>query len=221
MEQEQKKIYILNGSPRKDWNTGKMCKSFAKGVEDSGDFAEIINLYDVDFKGCRSCFACKLKRGKNYGKCAYPDELKQVLEKITYGDGIVLASPIYFGEVTGVMKSFIERLFFPFFKYDANYTTIPPKKLKTAVIYTMNVDEKIFEENYLANGAGPIAFFERWITHVYEKPQRICAYNTYQFTDYDKYDAEVWDKNEKQKYRENGFPKDLKNAYEAGKNIVQ
>ncbi len=218
---EQKKIYILNGSPRKDWNTSKMCQSFAKGVDDAGGTAEIINLYDVDFKGCRSCFACKLKGGKNYGKCAYPDGLKQVLEKVTYGDGIVFASPIYFGEVTGVMKSFIERLFFPFFKYDENYTTIPPKKLKTAVIYTMNVNEQIFEENYIANGAGPVAFFERWITHVYQEPQRICAYDTFQFTDYDKYDAELWDKNEKQKYREEVFPKDLQKAYEAGKKIIE
>ena len=56
-----KKAIILNGSPRKNWNTYKMCESFANGVRESGNEAEIINLYDIDFKGCRSCFACKLK----------------------------------------------------------------------------------------------------------------------------------------------------------------
>ena len=45
-----------------------MCESFAKCIKESGNEAEIINLYDIDFKGCRSCFACKLKDGKNFGR---------------------------------------------------------------------------------------------------------------------------------------------------------
>ncbi len=47
-----------------------------------GNSAEIINLYDVDFKDCRACSACKLKDGKNYGVCSYPDELKEILNKV-------------------------------------------------------------------------------------------------------------------------------------------
>ena len=112
-----KKIYIINGSPRKNWNTAKMCESFANGAKSKGAEVEIINLYDIDFKGCRSCFACKLKNGKNLGRCAYPDELIPVLDKISQADGLVLASPIYCGDVTGMMRCFIERLTFPFFEY--------------------------------------------------------------------------------------------------------
>ena len=59
-----KQIYIINGSPRKNWNTSKMCENFAKGIIDVGGNVEIINLYDIDFKGCRACSACKLKNGK-------------------------------------------------------------------------------------------------------------------------------------------------------------
>lgn len=59
-----KKIYIINGSPRKQWNTAQMCESFAKGAKDNGADVEIAHLYDIDFKGCRSCFSCKLKDGK-------------------------------------------------------------------------------------------------------------------------------------------------------------
>lgn len=55
-----KKIFIINASPRKNWNTDKMCRGFAQGVKNAGGEAEIIYLYDIDFKGCRSCFACKL-----------------------------------------------------------------------------------------------------------------------------------------------------------------
>lgn len=213
-----KKIFIINSSPRKDWNTSQMCNSFKKGVESTDTNAEIINLYDLDFKGCYSCFACKRKNSKNYGRCAYPDGLTEVLNKISYADGIVFAAPIYFGDVNGMMKSFAERLFFPFVTYDKNYTPIPPKKLKTAVIYTMNVDKETFENSYIgANNSGPVGLFENWISYIYEKPERICAYNTYQFTDYSKYVSDAWDENTKSKHREEIFPEDLKNAYIAGK----
>lgn len=59
-----KQIYVINGSPRKNWNTAKLSQSFAQGVVDTGGNAETINLYDIDFKGCRACSACKLKGGK-------------------------------------------------------------------------------------------------------------------------------------------------------------
>lgn len=217
----EKKFYILNGGPRKNQNTMQMCESFAKGIESTGAQAEIINLYDIDFKGCYSCFACKLKGGKNYGRCAYPDALPQNLDKIANSDGIVFASPIYFGEVTGVMKSLIERLVFPFVTYDDAFTPIPPKKLKTAVIYTMNVDKEMFEQSYIGeNNCGPVGFYERWITHLYGKPERICAFNTYQFPDYSKYKADVFDEAAKAKYKEEIFPKDLENAYNAGKQMA-
>lgn len=217
-----KKICIVNGSPRNSWNTAKMCQSFAQGVTDIGLEVEIINLYDIDFKGCRSCFACKLRNGKNYGKCAYPDGLKDILDRVSGADGIVFASPVYFGEVTGVMKSFCERLFFPFVTYDEKFTPIPPKNLKTAVIYTMNVDKSIFETSYLGdNNCGPIGLFENWISHIYEQPQRICAFNTYQFSDYNKYVADVFDETQKAKQRDEVFPQDLQKAYLAGENMAK
>ncbi len=65
-----------------------------------------------------------------------------------------------------------------------------------------------------------LGLFESWIEKVFEKPERICAHNTYQFSDYDKYDAEIWDANDKEWQRQNVFPKDLKNAYEAGKRMA-
>ena len=216
-----KQIYIINGSPRKNWNTSKMCESFAKGVIDAGGYAEISKLFDIDFKGLWSCAECKLNNGQNYGFCSYPDELKEILNRISLADGICLATPIYFGDVSGVMKMFIERLVYPFVRFDKQYTPIPPKKLKTAVIYTMNVDEKLFLGSYIGkHNLGPVGFFENWITHLYEKPQRICAFNTYQYYDYSKYDDERWDINDKIRQHEEVFPKDLENAYNVGKNFV-
>ena len=211
-----KKVIILNGSPRKNWNTYKMCESFANGVKESGADSEIINLYDVDFKGCRSCFACKLKGGKSFGKCGYPDGLTPILEKVSQADGVVLASPIYFGDISGVMRSCMERLFFPFFEYKEGYPSIAPKKLKTAVIYTMNVQEDLGNQIY----ADLFNKVENFMEIAFSKPERICAFDTYQFNDYDKYVCEVFDKNHKLKQREEQFPKDLQKAFEIGKKFL-
>lgn len=210
-----KRVIILNGSPRKNWNTAKMCESFAQGVKESGAEAEIINLYDVEFKGCRSCFACKLKNGKNFGKCSYPDELTPILDKISQSDGLVLASPIYFGDITGVLRSCMERLFFPFFEYKAGYPSIAPKKLKTAIIYTMNVDESLANEIY----TDLFQRIESFMEIAFSKPERICAFDTYQFPNYDNYVCEVFDKNHKLTQREEQLPKDLQIAFNAGKNM--
>ena len=207
-----KKVIILNGSPRKNGNTAKMCESFANGVKDTGIETEIINLYDIDFKGCRSCFACKLKNGKNFGKCSYPDNLTPLLDKVAQSDGIVCASPVYFGDISGVMRSCLERLLFPFFEYKEGFPSIAPKKLKTAVIYTMNVDENVCKEMY----SDLFNRIEGFIEIAFSKPERICACDTYQFNDYDKYVCEVFDKNHKLKQKEEEFPKDLEKAYKSG-----
>ena len=211
-----KKVFILNGSPRKNWNTHKMCESFANGVRESGAEAEIINLYDVDFKGCRSCFACKLKDGKNFGRCSYPDDLTPILDKISQADGLVLATPVYFGDVSGVTRCLIERLFFPFFEYKEGFPSIAPKKLKTAVIYTMNVDENSAKEMY----TGLFQRVEGFMELAFSKPERICAYDTCQFLDYDKYVCEIFDKNHKLQQKEEQLLKDLEKAFSKGKNFV-
>lgn len=215
-------VYILNGSPRKNWNTAKMCESFKKGVTDAELTAEVINLYDLNYKGCYSCFACKLRNGKSYGKCGYPDELKEVLEKVSNADGLVFASPIYFGEVTAQMRAFMERLLFPVYVYDEEGSKIPPKKLETAIIYTMNVKPDRFNDWFVGvNKSGPLGLFEKWIEMTYEEPEILCAYDTLQFSDYSKCVADVWDVEEKQKHNKEEFPKELEAAYNAGVKMAE
>ncbi|MGB7787695.1 flavodoxin family protein, partial [Methanoregula sp.] len=110
-------VIAINGSPRKKWNTATLLRHALDGAASEGAETELINLYDLDFKGCTSCFACKLKGGKSYGKCAMLDELTPVLEKIEAVDALILGSPIYFGNVTGEMRCFMERLLFPYLTY--------------------------------------------------------------------------------------------------------
>jgi multimeric flavodoxin WrbA len=63
------KIIAINGSPRKGWNSDRLLLSWIDGVKSVCNDANIkvVNLYDLTFTGCRSCFACKLKDGKFFG----------------------------------------------------------------------------------------------------------------------------------------------------------
>lgn len=194
-------------------NVPKFCRwSKLKRIE-----TEIINLYDFKFSGCRSCFACKLKDSKNFGKCSYSDELTPILEKVSQGDGLVLASPVYFGEVTGVMRCFIERLMFPFFQYEEGYPSIAPKKFPTAVIYTMNITEELSNQMY----PDMMGRFEWAVETCFSKPVRICAYDTCQFSDYSKYAAKCFDPAHKKQQLEEQLPEDLQKAYDEGVKMAE
>lgn len=73
---------------------------------------EFIHLYELNYKGCISCFARKTKNGQSYRMCAVKDDLTSILKKVKEVDAIILGSPIYFGMVTGEMRSFMERLMY-------------------------------------------------------------------------------------------------------------
>lgn len=215
------KIIIFDGGPRKGWNTAQMCESFAVGAAEAGAEVETVRLYDLDFKGCRSCFACKVKGGASYGRCAQRDGASELLGRAAQADGLVFASPVYFWTVTPQLHAFIERLLFPFVSYGAGYPTLAPKRAETAMIYTMNVKEPKFYETYVNDGNGPLGAFESFIGRVFTKPERVCAFNTTQFSDYSKYDADGWDEAEKKKWRDEEFPKELLAAREAGRRIAE
>src|SRR5208282_355434 len=99
---------------RKTWNTAQLLEYALKGAESVGAETDIVHLYDLAYKGCTSCFSCKLVGGKSYGKCALKDELTPILEKILSADALILGSPIYVGTATGEMRAFLERLLYPF-----------------------------------------------------------------------------------------------------------
>ena len=206
---------IINGSPRKDGNTARMCRAFADGVKARKNDAviETIDLYDYDFKGCRSCFACKLKGAATYGKCAVKDDISPVLEKALEADILVLASPIYLMDVSGEYKSFLERLLFPLASYEAGYRSLAASKMQVATIYTMNVPKEMCPDRVLANT-------EYFIGHVFREPRRVCAYDTYQFNDYSRYEVEVFDETQKRQYRTDIFPLELDKAHDLGKEMA-
>ena len=79
----------VNGSPRKNWNTDMLLQQALKGAEDAGAQTELIQLSDLTFSGCRSCFACKIN-GAETGRCMWKDDLQSVFDKIFSADAVFM-----------------------------------------------------------------------------------------------------------------------------------
>jgi len=206
-------IIAINGSPRKNGNTATLLNKALEGASSQGATTELINLYDLNFKGCVSCFACKLKGGKSYGKCAYKDELTLVLDKIESADAVILGSPIYFSDVTGEMRSFIERLVFQYLVYDENYSSLNDKRKPIGFIYTMNAPESMIKEIEYDR---IIARYENYFEKFMGPTESLLATDTYQFSDYSKYVATAFDAAAKAKRRQEVFPQDCQKAFAMG-----
>ncbi|MEQ8188715.1 MAG: flavodoxin family protein [Candidatus Eremiobacterota bacterium] len=207
------KIIAINGSPRKKWNTATLLGRAMEGVSSKGAETELVHLYDLNFKGCISCFACKLTGGKSYGKCVVKDDLSPLLEKLAVADGIILGSPIYLGNVTGEMRSFLERLIFQYLVYDATYSSIAPKKMKTGFIYTMNVDtdrmkQFSYEQNLIA--------MENAMSRTFGHNEVMYSNDTWQFDDYSKYETGAFSVEHKAEVRKIQFPLDCQKAFDMG-----
>ena len=79
-------------------------------MRSTGAETETVRLYDYAYKGCISCFACKIKNSKTNGLCAYKDDLRPVLEKAHAADIILVGTPVYYNYPAGQVRSFLERL---------------------------------------------------------------------------------------------------------------
>jgi len=211
------KVIAINGSPRKKWNTATMLEKALEGAASEGAETELIHLYDLDFKGCISCFACKLKDGKSYGKCAMKDELTHVLDKLKDADAVILGSPIYLGNSTGEMRSFMERFIFPYLVYSANPMTLYLKNIPVGYIYTLGAKEEYLD----AFGFRKVMELNEGVaTRIFGYSESLYSTDTYQFDDYSKYVADRFDPEEKAKRRAEVFPQDCEKAFEMGVRFV-
>ena len=209
-----KKIIIIDGGPRKNFNTASMLQKFAEGAMSVSSDIEVktVRLYDLDYKGCMSCMACKIK-DKASNVCKFKDSLTSILEEIAQADGLVLGSPIYFGQITGQMQAFLERLAFPWLSYN-DYSLTAPKKMLVVLMETMNG----LPDNNNSQGYGSL---EYCITNALGEPEHINAYNTYQVKSYDRFELASFSEEAKRQYREEHWEQDLQKAYDAGKQMAE
>lgn len=213
--------YLINGSPRKNWNTAKALDSAAKGLESEGVECKQIRLYDYEYKGCVSCFACKLKNCKTNGLCAYKDALTPVLSELKEADIVIVGSPVYYSYPAGQVRSFIERWLFPIGSYsweNGKQKVFRDKVIPTGLIYTMNCPEDTMEDwNYPAI----LSDTANTMKAIMGYNELLYINNTYQFNDYSRYDFNLFSEEDKRKYRDEHFDIDLENAYKMGVSLAK
>ncbi len=99
-----KKVLIIATSPRKNGNSNRLAEEFANGAKEAGNSAEIVYLYDKQINFCKGCLACQKTH-----HCVIKDDANQIVEKMKNSDVIVWATPIYYYEMSGQMKTMIDR----------------------------------------------------------------------------------------------------------------
>jgi len=131
-------------------------------------------------------------------------------------DALILGSPIYLGAVSGEMKSFMERLVFPFLRYAKDNDSSPslfPRKIHTGFIYTMNVTE---EQMKKLDYKKDVAINEGVLRRIFGHSESLLSFDTYQFDDYSKIDQNRFDAEKKAAWRKEQFPRDCQRALDMG-----
>jgi multimeric flavodoxin WrbA len=211
------KAIAFNGSPRKKWNTATLLEKALEGASSQGAETVLIHLYDLNYKGCISCFACKTKGGKSYGRCAVKDDLTPLLKTVLDVRSLILGSPIYYGIVTGQMRSFMERLFFPFSPYIDPPGSLFPRKISTGFIYTLGATEEMAKQRGFDHH---IRSNEMILERIFGASESLCSYDTYQFEDYSKVLAPRFNPEKKAQRRREVFPLDCAKAFEMGSRLA-
>jgi multimeric flavodoxin WrbA len=102
------RIVVINGSPKgKDGNTNVIVKSFLKGAQEAGAETRNIFLTEKEINHCKGCHIC-WTRGP--GQCVISDDALDVLTIMGSADIIIFASPVYFGNISGMLKTFMDRM---------------------------------------------------------------------------------------------------------------
>ena len=204
------KTILLNGSPRKNWNTAMMLKEAQKGAESVGAETEYIDLYDLSFTGCRSCLACKLK-DKERCKCFWKDDLSPVIDRIFAADALIVGSPIYLGDVTSQIHALMERLHFCALSYD-DYSNYFTGKVDVGIILTMNAPKAFYSVGYRKKAKEVSEIFKALNGDV----EVYACCDTLQVSDYSRFNMASFNEEHKKAMREKQFPNDLKKAFEMG-----
>lgn len=129
-----KNVVVISSSPRKG-NSDKLCDEFCKGAINGGNNVKRINIRDIKLNFCLACRDCY-----NYGNCVQNDDMNSIYPYIRQADILVFSTPIYFGEMSGQLKTFLDRLY-------PLYTSIKGKQVY--LIASCYENNKTFIDNSL------------------------------------------------------------------------
>lgn len=103
-----KKIVILNGSPRRNGNTSALVREFTQGAESAGNTVTEFFLNSMDIHGCKGCFGGHSSREC---PCVQKDDMNKIYPAVKDCDVIVLATPLYYWNMSGQIRTTVDRLF--------------------------------------------------------------------------------------------------------------
>ncbi len=140
------KVVALLGSPRSHKNSATIANRFIATAARLGADTQTIELNKLNYRGCQGCYVCK----STHESCVLQDDLSEVLEAVRTADLVVLASPVYYGDVSAQLKGFIDRTFsylVPDYPTNPQPSRLTPKKL-VFVIAQGHPDEGMFTDIY-------------------------------------------------------------------------
>jgi multimeric flavodoxin WrbA len=131
------KVTAVVGTSRKNGLVSTMCNRVLEGAKTNGHETEIINLYDYKIGQCIGCWRCnKLE------KCFQEDDFDKIYKKLEDSDVIVLGSPCYWGNVSGITKNFFDR-HIPYMFQPSDIQAIKGMSFKQKLTYLMNSMKKL------------------------------------------------------------------------------
>jgi multimeric flavodoxin WrbA len=142
------KVFIINGATREGGNTDTLLSKFCQGMKDSGREVNDVRLRDLEISDCVGCCQCLKEK-----TCHFEDDMTDLRQSLIATNVIVFASPIYWCEVTGLMKTFIDRLYF--FHHQVNRDMISGKK--ALIFTTLGEKEAGYESEVL------VEFYRRFL----------------------------------------------------------
>lgn len=99
-----KNVLIISTSPRKGGNSESLALEFAKGAEEAGNKVETVFFREKNIGFCKGCLACT-----KTNRCVTKDDAAELVEKMMAADVIAFATPIYYYEMSGQMKTLLDR----------------------------------------------------------------------------------------------------------------
>jgi len=137
-------IVALLGSPRAAGNSSFIAERFLKAARRKGARTTVFALNKLRYRGCQACDACKTRMDH----CVLKDDLSPVLDAVQRADALLLASPIYYGDLTAQMKGFIDRTFCyftPDFRTNGHQSRLSSGK-KLVMVLTQGAQPEYFKD---------------------------------------------------------------------------
>lgn len=139
------KIVSVLGSPRQKANSSIIAEHFCSTAQELGAETRTFTLNDLNFRACQGCYACK----KKLDRCVLEDDLTEVLDAVRETNILVLASPVYYWDVSAQMKAFLDRTFsflVPDFMTNPRKSRLEPGKKLVLILAQNNPDKNSFPD---------------------------------------------------------------------------